>query len=58
MMEKNDYIAESISDMMYDDDTLTFCDAFDKAHREYERFLNEETFLVNSFIEEDLDDDG
>ena len=46
MMEKNDYIAESISDMMYDDD------------REYERFLNEETFLVNSFIEEDLDDDG
>jgi hypothetical protein len=57
-MEKNDYIAESISDMMYDDDTLTFCDAFDKAHREYERFLNEETILVNSFIEEDLDDDG
>jgi len=41
---------------MYDDDTLTFCDAHDRAHRAYERFLNETTFLVNSFKDEDLDD--
>ena len=55
-MNKSDFIHNRVTDSMYDDDTLSFCDAHDKAMRAFERFLNEETFLVNSFIEEDLDE--
>lgn len=55
-MDKDSYIAAYVSDMMYYDDTVSFSDAQDRAHKSYERFLNEETFLVDSFIEEDLND--
>jgi hypothetical protein len=53
MMNKQDYIRDRVSDLMYEDSSLTRAEAYDRALRGYDKFLNEETFLVNSFVEED-----